>query len=106
MIRRHRSLFAAVFVIFCCALLGGLYGGQTRGGPNPASENEMAETARNFTRVYSAIEENYADQVNADKAIYQGAIPGMLRTLDPHSNFFDPRQYTVNREDQRGRYYG
>src|ERR1022692_396045 len=30
----------------------------------------------------------------------------MLRTLDPHSNFFDPRAYSTTREDQRGKYYG
>ena len=41
-----------------------------------------------------------------DKAIYKGAIPGMLRTLDPHSNFFDPRDYALLREDQKGHYFG
>ncbi|PYY18392.1 MAG: S41 family peptidase, partial [Acidobacteria bacterium] len=30
----------------------------------------------------------------------------MLRVLDPHSNFFDPKQYALLREDQRGKYYG
>jgi carboxyl-terminal processing protease len=30
----------------------------------------------------------------------------MLRTLDPHSSFFDARQFTVLREEQRGKYYG
>ena len=34
-----------------------------------------------------------ADPVSPDRAFYQGAIPGMLRTLDPHSIFFDPGQY-------------
>ena len=29
--------------------------------------------------------------MNPDKAIYNGAIPGMLHVLDPHSNFFDPK---------------
>jgi carboxyl-terminal processing protease len=41
-----------------------------------------------------------------DRAVYQGAIPGMLRMLDPHSNFFDSRQFALLREDQRGKYYG
>jgi carboxyl-terminal processing protease len=44
--------------------------------------------------------------VNPDKAIYNGAIPGMLHVLDPHSNFFDPKAYSLLREDQRGKYYG
>jgi carboxyl-terminal processing protease len=44
--------------------------------------------------------------VDTDKAIYDGAIPGMLHVLDPHSNFFDPKQYALFREEQEGRYYG
>ena len=35
-----------------------------------------------------------------------GAIDGMLQTLDPHSSFFDPREYAQMRERQEGRYYG
>ena len=30
----------------------------------------------------------------------------MLRTLDPHSNFFDAREYQLMREEQKGHYYG
>ena len=44
--------------------------------------------------------------VDPDKAIYNGAIPGMLRVLDPHSNFFDPKSYALLREEQSGKYYG
>src|SRR5205085_10864110 len=44
--------------------------------------------------------------VDPDKAIYNGAIPGMLHVLDPHSNFFDPKSYAALRDEQRGRYYG
>ena len=61
---------------------------------------------KSFTSVYDAVEQNFADKVDPDKAVYKGAIPGMLRTLDPHSNFFDPKDYAALREDQRGQYYG
>ena len=30
----------------------------------------------------------------------------MLHTLDPHSNFFDPKEYQSLRDDQKGHYYG
>ena len=30
----------------------------------------------------------------------------MLHVLDPHSNFFDPKAYSLLKEDQRGKYYG
>jgi carboxyl-terminal processing protease len=66
----------------------------------------MKASIRQFTKVYEAVENNFADKVNADKAIYKGSIPGMLRTLDPHSNFFDPKDFQALRDDQQGHYYG
>jgi carboxyl-terminal processing protease len=42
-----------------------------------------------------------ADPVNTETAVYQGAIPGMLRRLDPHSIFFDPQQYEQLKEMER-----
>ncbi len=59
-----------------------------------------------FTKVYDIVGDNYADKLSADKGIYKGAIPGMLRTLDPHSNFFDPKEFAGLREEQHGKYYG
>ena len=66
----------------------------------------MRDSLRSFTQVYEVVQQNYAEPVNPDKAIYNGAIPGMLRVLDPHSNFFDPKSYAALREEQRGKYYG
>jgi carboxyl-terminal processing protease len=43
--------------------------------------------------VFATVEQEAADPVSANQAFYQGAIPGMLRTLDPHSIFFDPDQF-------------
>ena len=41
----------------------------------------------------------------SDRLVY-GAIDGMLKTLDPHSSFFDPKHYAQMRERQQGSYYG
>jgi carboxyl-terminal processing protease len=72
----------------------------------PSSDADVRDSVKAFTQVYSIVEENYAEPVDADKAIYNGAIPGMLHVLDPHSNFFDPKAYSLLKEDQRGKYYG
>ncbi|HEY3840502.1 MAG TPA: S41 family peptidase [Bryobacteraceae bacterium] len=48
---------------------------------------------KRFIDAYSILESMGADPVNSDQAFYQGAIPGMLRKLDPHSVFFDPGQF-------------
>jgi len=100
----RRSALAIPLVILVCALLGGVYGGRVKATERPDSEVE--DSLRSLAKVYSAVEENYAEPVTADKAIYNGAIPGVLRNLDPHSSFFDPKAYQLWREEQRGRYYG
>lgn len=48
---------------------------------------------RSVLGAYAIAERNAADPVTAAQAFYQGAIPGLLRTLDPHSVFFDPDQF-------------
>src|SRR5437588_678934 len=100
----RRSLVLIVAVILGCGFFGVLFGQRLTAGSS--SDTEIRDSLREFSQVYDLVEKNYADQVNADKAIYNGAIPGMLRVLDPHSNFFDPKAYGLLREDQRGKYYG
>src|SRR6266542_4050538 len=105
MAQKRRSPFLYLFIILLCSILGGIYGPRVEVA-SAASEDDIRGSLKSFTKVYNLIEENFADPVNPDKSIYKGAIPGMLRTLDPHSNFFDPRDYQLLREDQKGHYYG
>jgi len=70
------------------------------------SEADVNASIKKFTQIYEAVETNFADKVDPDHSLYHGAIPGMLRTLDPHSNFFDPKAYQLLRENQAGHYYG
>ena len=100
-----RSLFFVLLVIMICGFLGA--GAQRNGAAlGPTSDTDLRDSLSQFAQVYSIIEQNYAEPVNADKAIYNGAIPGMLHVLDPHSNFFDPKSYSLMREEQSGKYYG
>jgi carboxyl-terminal processing protease len=97
-------LAGAVFAILLCAVA--LFAQQRNSQFKHPDDPDAAESLKKFTEVYSIVEQNYAEPVNSDKSLYDGAIPGMLRVLDPHSNFFDPKQYRQLREDQRGHYYG
>jgi len=101
----RRSLLLIVFVILLCGGLGAVFG-QRVTGVAQNSDADIRDSLREFSQVYDVVEQNYAEPVNADKAIYNGAIPGMLHVLDPHSNFFDPKSYSLLREEQRGKYYG
>ena len=100
----RRSLFIILLVIVICGFLG--VGVSQRYGSAPATETDVRDNLRQFAEIYDLVEQNYAEPVNADKAIYNGAIPGMLHVLDPHSNFFDPKSYSALREEQQGKYYG
>src|SRR5467141_1996931 len=100
----RRGLVIVLGVLLVSAVLGGIYGPNVRA--TTASADDYQTAVRDFTRVLNVVQNNYADTVDVDKAVYQGAIPGMLRMLDPHSSFFDAKQFTLLREDQRGKYYG
>ncbi|MBI3475687.1 MAG: S41 family peptidase [Acidobacteria bacterium] len=103
----RRSLFLVVFILAVFGLLGMVFAQRVSPpATTPSSDSDVRESYKQFTQVYEAVEENYAEPVSADKAIYNGAIPGMLHSLDPHSNFFDPKSYSLLREEQRGKYYG
>jgi carboxyl-terminal processing protease len=103
--RTDRSLLFVLLVIITCGFLGA--GAQRNGtSQGPTADTDVRDSLSQFAQVYSIIEQNYAEPVNADKAIYNGAIPGMLHVLDPHSNFFDPKSYSLMREEQSGKYYG
>ncbi|MBI3645078.1 MAG: S41 family peptidase [Acidobacteriales bacterium] len=102
----RRSLFLVVFVLALFGLLGMVFAQRISPPATPSSDSDVRDSYKQFTQVYETVEENYAEPVSADKAIYNGAIPGMLHSLDPHSNFFDPKSYSLLREEQRGKYYG
>ncbi|HWG49211.1 MAG TPA: S41 family peptidase [Candidatus Acidoferrales bacterium] len=103
----RRSAFLVLLVILICGFLGVGFS-QRNGGayPGGSSDTDVRDNLRQFSDVYSMVEQNYAEPVNPDKAIYNGAIPGMLHVLDPHSNFLDPKAYSALREEQSGKYYG
>ena len=56
---------------------------------------------RRFVDALSIMQENSADPVDLDQAFYGGAVPGLLRHLDPHSSFFGPDEFEQLNRMQR-----
>jgi carboxyl-terminal processing protease len=106
MAKNRRSVYLIPVLVFGSAMIGGMYGPRLGTASAATADDELKTSTKEFAKVYATVEENFADPVSPDKAIYKGAIPQMLRTLDPHSNFFDPKDLEGLREEQRGRYYG
>jgi carboxyl-terminal processing protease len=67
----------------------------------PPPSGDLDALLKRFTELVAIVESQAADKVNTEQAIYGGAIPGMLRQLDPHSIFFDPQQNEQLKEMER-----
>jgi carboxyl-terminal processing protease len=98
--RTPRFLSVAVLAILMSALVGGFVGSSAQ-----ATQDQVSQQYRVFTAALAAIDREYVESVPSDRLIYD-AVGGMLQTLDPHSSFFDPKQYAQMRERQEGKYYG
>ncbi len=70
------------------------------------SEGDVAEEMRRFADVYAVVEREAADRVPPEKSIFEGAVPGMLRRLDPHSVFFNPDQFEQLKQLQESKSKG
>jgi carboxyl-terminal processing protease len=106
--RTRRALFSVTVFLGTCAVAGSFIN-QRVAAQSATDESTLRDSLHAFTGVYSLVEQNYAEKLTndkTDKAIYDGAIPGMLHVLDPHSNFYDPKAFAQMREDQHGKYYG
>ena len=87
-------------VVLAGSLAGGLLGGSTL-----ATGDKLDDSLKTLGQILSIVEDRYVDEVPTDTLVYN-AIRGMLRTLDPHTNFLDEESYRDMQEEQRGAFYG
>lgn len=85
------------FVLSAFALALSLLG-QTKNSATAGNPAELEPLLRQFVSVFSTVQAEAADPRDIDKMIYGGAIPSMLRPLDPHTQFFDPGQFDQLRQ--------
>ena len=98
--RTPRFLLVASLAVLFSALVGGIVGSSAQ-----ATQDQVSVQYRVFTSALAAIDREYVEPLASDRLIYD-AVGGMLQTLDPHSSFFDPKQYAQMQERQEGKYYG
>ena len=100
-----RTSVQVALIVGACTVLAPLYGPSIRARA-ATPQDDLDKSFKSLANVLSLMQQNYADPISSEKAIYQGAIPGMLRTLDPHSNFLDPTEYQDMQRKQRAQYFG
>ena len=63
--------------------------------------DSLDDQLKKFLDLLTVVQAENAEPVDGAKAFHEGAIPGMLKRLDPHSVFFDPGQFQQLQEMQR-----
>jgi carboxyl-terminal processing protease len=86
-------------------LVGSTFAGGLLGGRVLAGSSRLSDQLRLYTAMMSAVQREYVDDVPSDRLV-TASIREMLRSLDPHSNFFEQKDYQTMQERQRGQYYG
>jgi carboxyl-terminal processing protease len=70
-----------------------------------AAPKETYEGIETFTNILSIIQKNYVDEVPT-KQLIEGAINGMLTSLDPHSAYLTPELYKELQVETKGSFGG
>jgi carboxyl-terminal processing protease len=103
---KTRKTLLAALVVAAAALLAPLYGpGILARAASPAGD-DLDPAVKAVTSAYALVEQEAAEPVNPERAFYAGAIPGMLHSLDPHSNFIEAAEYKEMMRRQHAQYYG
>jgi carboxyl-terminal processing protease len=98
---RNVTIVLVIFVVFLVGVLIG--SGYTQ--KVSALSNNTYEDLKVFTEVLGLIQKDYVEETNS-KDLINGAIKGMLETLDPHSAFMPPNMYKEMQEETKGRFEG
>lgn len=100
------SLIAPAF-IFAQRPSGVLDGRGPGRRPRGATDPKITAIQRDFDEALKMIQEEYVDgkKLNYNE-VYKASIIGMLRTLDPHSNYYDRAEFEELKTDQRSEYFG
>jgi carboxyl-terminal processing protease len=75
--------------------------------PRPSSDPKLAAIQRDFDEALKLVQEQYVDGRKLSyNDVFKSSIIGMLRSLDPHSNYYDREEFEELKTDQRSEYFG
>lgn len=94
--------------------IGGTAAPRTPGSPTTAvrraprtSSAAIPVIERDVDEAIRVIQEHYIESEKLDyNTVFKSSIIGMLRSLDPHSNYYDREEYEELKTDQRSEYFG
>jgi carboxyl-terminal processing protease len=99
-LRRRFWVFAPMVMV--ALVLGVLLG---KGWERTGHATETYEELKTFSEVLTQVQKSYVDDTKV-KDLVQGAIRGMLSTLDPHSAYMTPEMYKEMQVETKGEFGG
>lgn len=99
--RQRRSWYLGSLILLTL-LIGVLIG---KGWERTGHASETYEELKTFSEVLTQVQKHYVEEVKA-KDLVQGAIRGMLATLDPHSAYMTPDMYKEIQVETKGEFGG
>jgi carboxyl-terminal processing protease len=100
---REKILFTTSAILACALVFGG------RSLPEVSArekgDSSLFQELKVFTDVLSLVKRDYVSPVD-NKKIVEGAIKGLLTTLDPHSGYLDPEYYQDIQVQTKGEFGG
>ncbi len=79
--------------------------GISQGGISQEQREATYRQLEIFANVLSILQENYVEEIDTD-ATLEGAISGMLLSLDPHSSYLTAEDFDELQEETRGNFSG
>ncbi|MGH9350736.1 MAG: S41 family peptidase, partial [Terriglobia bacterium] len=99
---RRLRVFLALMIASAVLSASALFAQAKPGIPTDA----VTAQSLKFAEIYQALQRNYMDRTDPDKLILEGAVRGMLSSLDPFSSFFDRDQFDQLQQQTRGEALG
>lgn len=103
--KRRRAILAFGLVIVLLSAVAGFFFGDAPEPTVPSKEMANDPIVKSYVQVWEKIEEHYVNPPSKER-LTRGAIYGMLHSLDPHSGFFNRREFSEMQDEQSSRFYG
>ncbi|HSQ50119.1 MAG TPA: hypothetical protein VLL94_02505 [Nitrospiraceae bacterium] len=98
----QRRFWVLAPMVMVALVLGVLLG---KGWERTGHATETYEELKTFSEVLTQVQKSYVDETKV-KDLVQGAIRGMLSTLDPHSAYMTPEMYKEMQVETKGEFGG
>ncbi|MEO6725354.1 MAG: S41 family peptidase, partial [Blastocatellia bacterium] len=103
--RRRWTILATVLTVLAISAIVGVYFGDAPEPTVPSKEMANDPIVQAYVQAMEKVEENYGSTPDKER-LMRGSVLGMLHSLDPHSGFFDRREFSEMQDEQSSHFYG